>query len=292
MSFILDALKKSESERQRQSGPALFEVKVAPPRHRFAVWAVALGALLAINLIVVGWMLSRGSAARSAAPAAASAIAPAAATPAAAAQRSSVPEPATVASSPAPAGAPSNLSARAPDTAAASAESAEPTGSGPQRPARSDAAPPPANVVPAASLTPPSGSASGADAARGAGGADAAAAPATPTASVNPDDLAPAVEPPRGTPVPDSGGSVVRESESENGLPSYQDAAAVPGANIPPLRLDFHVYSIRPDERFVFLNMMKLHEGDSLPQGVRVDTITRDGVILSYHGTRFVLQPR
>src|SRR5205823_4881514 len=31
MSFILDALKKSESDRQRRSGPALFEVKVAPP---------------------------------------------------------------------------------------------------------------------------------------------------------------------------------------------------------------------------------------------------------------------
>ena len=29
MSFILDALKKSESDRQRQSAPALFEVKVA-----------------------------------------------------------------------------------------------------------------------------------------------------------------------------------------------------------------------------------------------------------------------
>ena len=33
MSFILDALKKSESDRQRQSGPALFEVKVAPQKN-------------------------------------------------------------------------------------------------------------------------------------------------------------------------------------------------------------------------------------------------------------------
>jgi hypothetical protein len=32
MSFILDALKKSETDRQRENGPALFEVKVAPPR--------------------------------------------------------------------------------------------------------------------------------------------------------------------------------------------------------------------------------------------------------------------
>jgi len=32
MSFILDALKKSETDRQRQATPALFEVKVAAPR--------------------------------------------------------------------------------------------------------------------------------------------------------------------------------------------------------------------------------------------------------------------
>ena len=42
MSFILDALKKSENDRQRQSAPALFEVKVAAPRRRFPLWAVAL----------------------------------------------------------------------------------------------------------------------------------------------------------------------------------------------------------------------------------------------------------
>ena len=38
MSFILDALKKSENDRQRQSGPALFEVRVAPPRTRCWLW--------------------------------------------------------------------------------------------------------------------------------------------------------------------------------------------------------------------------------------------------------------
>ncbi len=59
MSFILDALKKSESDRQRQSGPALFEVKVAPRRVGLPLWAVAIGVLLGINLIIVMWMLLR-----------------------------------------------------------------------------------------------------------------------------------------------------------------------------------------------------------------------------------------
>jgi general secretion pathway protein B len=57
MSFILDALKKSESDRQRQSGPSLFEVKVAPPRRALPIWAVAIAVLLGINVIVISWML-------------------------------------------------------------------------------------------------------------------------------------------------------------------------------------------------------------------------------------------
>src|SRR3954471_7987051 len=61
MSFILDALKKSENDRQRQTGPALFEVKVAPPKTGFPMWAIAIVALLVINMVVVGWMLFRRS---------------------------------------------------------------------------------------------------------------------------------------------------------------------------------------------------------------------------------------
>ena len=59
MSFILDALKKSETDRQRQASPALFEVKVAPPRRKLPVWAIALGALLAVNVTVLAWVLLR-----------------------------------------------------------------------------------------------------------------------------------------------------------------------------------------------------------------------------------------
>lgn len=64
MSFILDALKKSEIERQRQSIPGLVESGVARPRPRLPVWAIAVCVLLGINLLVLlavlvrGWMTS------------------------------------------------------------------------------------------------------------------------------------------------------------------------------------------------------------------------------------------
>ena len=59
MSFILDALKKSELERQRQASPGLVETGVARPRARLPVWAIALSVLLAINLLVLLVVLTR-----------------------------------------------------------------------------------------------------------------------------------------------------------------------------------------------------------------------------------------
>jgi len=58
---------------------------------------------------------------------------------------------------------------------------------------------------------------------------------------------------------------------------------------LPDLRLDLHSYAPNPSLRFVFINMRKLREGESLPEGVRVEQITPTGVELSYHGKRFTL---
>jgi general secretion pathway protein B len=67
MSFILDALKKSEVERQRQATPGLMEAHVARRARGFPLWAMALVVLLAVNLVVLLFVLTRGG--RPAAPA-------------------------------------------------------------------------------------------------------------------------------------------------------------------------------------------------------------------------------
>jgi general secretion pathway protein B len=61
MSFILDALKKSEIERQRQTVPGLMDSRIAERGRRLPIWAIALGFLLAINLAVLSFMLLRKS---------------------------------------------------------------------------------------------------------------------------------------------------------------------------------------------------------------------------------------
>jgi general secretion pathway protein B len=71
MSFILDALKKSENERQRQVGPSLADVQVTQRRANKPWWAVAVGALLVLNLGVLLVVLMRDGDAKSSAPPAA-----------------------------------------------------------------------------------------------------------------------------------------------------------------------------------------------------------------------------
>lgn len=53
MSFILDALKKSENERQRRTGPSLADVRAGAPDRERPRWLIPAIALLAINVLVV-----------------------------------------------------------------------------------------------------------------------------------------------------------------------------------------------------------------------------------------------
>jgi general secretion pathway protein B len=265
MSFILDALKKSETDRQRQNGPALFEVKVAPPRNGLPLWAVGLAVLLAVNLVIVAWVLLRR-----------------------------------------PAGA--EVAAGAPPVPAQTSSLVGGASPGAQQ---GQAAPPRANAVPVGGTAPtapltqtagmtqpvPAAAASGmssgvpypqqpaAPSAVPNGGNEAPAALANAAGErPNPDDYAPAAEP--GPPAP-FGNHVARGTSS--GVPLYQDAALAPGAHLPNLRLDLHVFAAKPQERFVMINMHKLHEGDSLPEGVRVESITPEGAVLTHDGARFLL---
>jgi general secretion pathway protein B len=317
MSFILDALKKSESDRQRQSGPALFEVKVAPPKSRFPVWAIAILALLVVNMIIVGWMLLRRSSHGEDTTAANTPPASTSATTAGAG--SAVPPAASPSANATPAAPPNGmpLNSMQPNSTppGVSPGSASPTGPQPANPQYGSTSP---SSISAGSASPPAsgqaanapfpsqgqssqaqnqqgmgtvqariperdqneptlaGNTTPAGNARGAGGANTDSA-------ANPDDYAPAAEP--GSPL--FKGHVKRGTES--GLELYQDAALKPGSNLPQLRLDLHVYAAKPQDRFALINMHKMHEGDSLQDGVRVESITPDGVVMSHNGSKFLL---
>src|SRR5712675_1570148 len=176
MSFILDALKKSESERQRHSGPALLEARIVRPSRRPPLWAVTIGVLLLVNFGVVAWLLSRSGA------------------------------------------------------------------SAPQTRTSATLAPTPSSAVP---------------------GVVARPAPAPPAPGV----------------------AAAAPNAERAGLRHYAELAAT----LPPLRLDLHVFATKPADRYAFINMHKVHEGDTTPEGVHVAQITREGVVLDYRGTEFLL---
>ncbi|GMW08080.1 MAG: hypothetical protein AMXMBFR8_28760 [Nevskiales bacterium] len=59
MSFILDALRKSETERQRQSGPGLADAGLRPPARRRAIWLPLLVVVLTANLLLLAFVWLR-----------------------------------------------------------------------------------------------------------------------------------------------------------------------------------------------------------------------------------------
>jgi general secretion pathway protein B len=68
MSFILDALRKSDAERQRQAVPGLVDAGYRPPAPRRATWIPILVVVLAANLALMAGFWWRGRAGNEAAP--------------------------------------------------------------------------------------------------------------------------------------------------------------------------------------------------------------------------------
>jgi general secretion pathway protein B len=244
MSFILDALKKSEADRHKTTGPGVYELKVPAPRARFPVWALIVALLLGINLLVGLWYLIKTDQptpiVRSEAP-------PAAANPV-----------------PAPAPAP------APITAAVTATPAMPSDDDTGRTDVARGIYNPADFEPAID-------------------------PAAPTTTPAPPVVRPAPRtgtnntPPQTRSFPESAmAAPPARRPATQGLPSRDDLA-LEGIPVPEVSMSLHVYDANPAKRFAFVNGNRAQEGDALPNGIRVESITPDGAILTWQNRRFLL---
>jgi general secretion pathway protein B len=235
MSFILDALKKSEIERQRQSEPGLMDTRTGGRRSSLPIWAVLLGLLLAINLVVLAVVLVRNNA-----PATRTAL------------------------------------ARQPGAAAGAANASPAAGTDHFSPL--DPTPVFAPEIPVSTDGAPGGSA-------------AATSPL----------VAPLRTPsPRAAPGSNSTPRILHRpdpvltdeavsAENDEVLPSISEVNLTGSEALPELHLDVHVYATKPSDRFVYINMRKYHEGAVLQEGPTLEHVRRDGVVLNFHGVRFVL---
>jgi hypothetical protein len=78
-------------------------------------------------------------------------------------------------------------------------------------------------------------------------------------------------------------------ADNDEVLPSINEINLTGAQALPEMHLDVHVYATKPSDRFVFINMRKYHEGNTLAEGPVLERIRRDGVVLNYQGVRFIL---
>jgi general secretion pathway protein B len=247
MSFILDALKKSENQRQRQVGPSLADIPLRRARADRPWWAVAVAALLVVNLGVLVVVLTRD---------------------------------------------------RTPDTAPATAQQPTSAQQAPNIQPQTQSAP--TRVAPSMSAPAPTRTNPAVHSLADEVGADAEMPQDDP--SIDP-GLSAAARVPEGPPVvrpitPPSVAPVTnaptfearaRSAPAEEEMLPTHSSLVASGTSLPDMRLDIHVYSANPRERFVFVNMRKYVEGQGTNEGSTVEHITTDGAILNHHGTRFLL---
>jgi general secretion pathway protein B len=237
MSFILDALKKSEVERQRQTVPGLMDTRVTQRRSRLPIWAMLLGVLLIANVLVLVVVVMRSGKSTSTAHSPQSAAAP----------NNSESGKSTASDhfsplDPAPVYAP-----EIPVTTGAEAEASNAV--------TPNAAPPPPIRLTVPRL------------------ADDIRTPALRSVR-HPDPLLTDED---------------AKADGDEVLPTINELNLSGSQSLPELHLDVHVYGTKPSERFVYINMRKYHEGTTLQEGPTVEHIRRDGVILNFHGLRFML---
>ena len=267
MSLILEALKKSEAERQRGKAPGLFVDQAVLPRRRRTgapAWAYGLGVLFVVVVAVFGWReWSRGDLA--------------------------------VVGTPPETSSASVEGSRDVASGLGSAESAAVPPLPPAEAGRREGAPG-AGALPTGSGLPPPPPAP----ARTGGSADVADVPA-PSQRAAPTPVVPQAttqsSASTAAPTLPPAGALRSEGQpdaSEIPMPTLPRLADLPASErnaLPPMNVTMHVFADDPAQRFVILDGRRYGEGATPADGVVIQEIRRDGLVLSLGG-RDVLLPR
>ena len=81
-------------------------------------------------------------------------------------------------------------------------------------------------------------------------------------------------------------------TESASERPTLRGLPLETQAAIPSLEINVHTYAQSSDERMVLINMKRYAEGDRLREGPLIDAITPTGVVLIFNNQRFQLTAR
>ncbi len=257
MSFILEALKKSENARQRQTGPGLASLPERVETRRAGIWPWILGAVLMINAAVIAIVLFRD----------APPLEPI----------SQIPAPPTSGQV-----GGQRMPDRAPTAEAQGRMATETTAVTPVQPPETAVETVAAPGSLAASRPAPAGTVRSL-------AAEAQSAEDTGTSGVDPAPAAKAAAPPSRAATPPQAAAAANDNEIAR-MPSVQQLYLSGELTGPPLNLDLHVYFPQPSRRVVFISGTRYREGESVGQGVTVKEIIPAGVILEKRGQSYLLQ--
>jgi len=87
-------------------------------------------------------------------------------------------------------------------------------------------------------------------------------------------------------PMPEKSASIAGVAQEQKAI-LFDELPLQIQQEIPAMTVQLHSYSGNPSERLVYINSIRLREGESLMLGLRLEQITPDGMIFSYKGYRF-----
>jgi general secretion pathway protein B len=275
MSYILDALRKSDQQRQLGAAPKLHmgQMAAAEPKQPAYMYYGVLAAVLLCAGIAIGWLR----------PWQVAPSAPPVNVAAAKLPEANVAQPAPVRTEVAPAPVPApepQLPRAAPLVAVAPAPAAAPVPTPAPAPVRA-AAPAAAKAAAPASASAPVVAAAGSPPAPAPAKVQSPANAKT-ESSVKAQDAAvparaPMNEPPPTPPAPAPVQNVIWLAELPIALQQ----------ELPPMTISVHAYSARPSDRMVGINNRMLREGEFVAPGLKLEQITPEGMVLGYKGYSF-----
>jgi len=96
----------------------------------------------------------------------------------------------------------------------------------------------------------------------------------------------PSMSPERGAPARAEAGPLPRDASQ---LQSWYELPPEVRSRLDLPRLDIHVYSENPKDRFILVKLKKYREGERLDSGLVLEEILPDGMVMSYQGERFLV---
>ncbi len=83
---------------------------------------------------------------------------------------------------------------------------------------------------------------------------------------------------------------VVAKEDAPSSFPQLNDLSAALQTEIPELQFAGHTYSEDPTQRMIIINGQILREGNTIAAGTHLAQITREGVVIDFKGTRFLVK--